>query len=53
MKFGRFFHRYQLPEWAPFYVNYNAFKARIKAACLSAHEQRTSVDFTGKLLEIW
>ncbi|KAI9837675.1 MAG: Glycerophosphocholine phosphodiesterase [Sclerophora amabilis] len=46
MKFGRDFHQRQLPEWAPFYVDYNALKRLFKAACSTASGQSADADFT-------
>ncbi|WEW59841.1 hypothetical protein PRK78_005322 [Emydomyces testavorans] len=36
MKFGRNFHRYQIPEWTQYYVNYSGLKDVIKRAATQA-----------------
>jgi hypothetical protein len=45
MKFGLNFHRHRVPEWASFYIDYNAFKRSIKLV----NERATSTLPTGEL----
>ena len=47
MKFGRSLHRYQVLEWAPFYIDYQALKQLYKTAKSLAIEQGKEVDLTG------
>jgi glycerophosphodiester phosphodiesterase len=47
MKFGRNLHRFQVPEWAPYYIDYNGSKKLFKSASKSAVERAVDADFTG------
>lgn len=47
MKFGRSLHRYQVLEWAPFYIDYQALKQLYKTAKSLAIEQGEDADFIG------
>ena len=47
MKFGHNLHRYQVVEWAPFYIDYNVFKRLNKDATKSAVDRGEAADFTG------
>ncbi|KAH0562731.1 hypothetical protein GP486_002608 [Trichoglossum hirsutum] len=46
MRFGRNLHRFQVPEWAPFYLDYNGSKRLFKNASKRAVEQAVDADFT-------
>ncbi|KAL8647737.1 MAG: hypothetical protein Q9226_006312 [Calogaya cf. arnoldii] len=46
MRFGQNLHRYQLVEWAPFYIDYQLLKQRYKAAQRLAVDQDKAVDLT-------
>ncbi|KAI9780710.1 MAG: Glycerophosphocholine phosphodiesterase [Peltula sp. TS41687] len=47
MKFGRNLHRYQIPEWAHSYINYNALKKLFEtAARKGALEGEEHINFT-------
>ena len=47
MKFGRNLHRYQVVEWAPFYIDYQALKQLYKAAKSLVVDHVEEADFTG------
>lgn len=47
MKFGKNLHRYQVLEWAPFYIDYNRLKRLYKLASKIALQRGVSLDFTG------
>ena len=47
MKFGRSLHRYQVLEWAPFYIDYQALKQLYKTAKILAIEQGEDADLIG------
>ena len=47
MKFGQHFHRYQVPEWVPFYVDYNQFKRLFNTAVKEGIQAGTEPNFTG------
>lgn len=47
MKFGRNLHRYQVLEWTPFYIDYQALKQLYKAAKSLAVDCAGDADLTG------
>lgn len=47
MKFGRNLHRYQVVEWTPFYIDYQALKGVYKVAKSLAADQGEDADLTG------
>ena len=47
MKFGRNLHRYQVVEWSPFYIDYQALKQLHKVANCLALDTEEDVDLTG------
>ena len=47
MKFGQNLHRYQIVEWAPFYINYQALKERYKGAIIHAVDRAQDADLRG------
>ena len=47
MKFGRNLHRYQVVEWAPFYIDYQALKQLYKVANRLALDTGEDADLTG------
>ena len=47
MKFGRNLHRYQVVEWAPFYIDYQALKQLFKAAKNLGVDHPEDADLTG------
>lgn len=47
MKFGQNLHHYQIIEWAPFYIDYQALKQLFKAAKSLVVDQREDPDLTG------
>jgi SPX domain protein involved in polyphosphate accumulation len=49
MKFGQHFHRYQVPEWEPFYVNYDQLKKLFNTTVKQAIQSGTGPNFTGLL----
>ncbi len=44
MKFGHNLHRYQVVEWAPFYIDYQALNAQSHGA-----DRREDADLSGLL----
>lgn len=49
MRFGQNLHRYQVVEWAPFYIDYQVLKQRYKTAQRLAVDRDEAVDLTGLL----
>lgn len=49
MKFGRNLHSYQVVEWAPYYIDYQALKKLHKAAKRLAIDQGEDANLTGLL----
>ena len=47
MRFGQNLHRYQVVEWAPFYINYRALKQLHKATTSQALDRAEDADLTG------
>ena len=47
MKFGRNLHRYQVVEWSPFYIDYQALKQLYKTANCLALDTEEDADLTG------
>lgn len=51
MRFGRDFHKYQLPHWIPQYVNYDVVKVLLKTANRQHRDydgDRENHDFDGR-----
>lgn len=48
MKFGRGYHGLQIPQWAPSYFNYNAYKRLVKTALRQGSEVEAKVQSTGQ-----
>ncbi|KAI4254936.1 MAG: hypothetical protein L6R42_006984, partial [Xanthoria sp. 1 TBL-2021] len=46
MRFGQNLHRYQVVEWAPFYIDYQVLKQRYKTAQRLAVDRDEAVDLT-------
>jgi len=49
MKFGHYLHRYQVVEWAPFYIDYQALKQLYKLAQSHGADRREDADLSGLL----
>jgi len=49
MKFGHNLHRYQVVEWAPFYIDYQALKQLYKLAQSHGADRREDADLSGLL----
>ena len=52
MKFERGFDRHQVPQWAPFYMNYSLAKRHFKIACAASHQRHANVADYSSLLAI-
>lgn len=47
MKFGHNLHRYEVVEWAPFYIDYQTLKKLYKATKSQAADQGNDAKLTG------
>lgn len=48
MKFGRDLHRYQIPEWTDFYLNYRSAETLVKQGSIVSHESKAGTDAAGE-----
>ena len=47
MKFGHDFYRHRIPEWTPYYIDYNHVKKVFKLACRNAAQDGMEISLTG------
>jgi SPX domain protein involved in polyphosphate accumulation len=53
MRFGQRVHCMQIPQWAPFYFNYNAFKRIVKTALTRDSEAEAKAQSIGLSTQEW